>query len=91
MSPFPRVAYGIVALAVLLSAKSVEAICPSGPFDLSNVTWTFADSLATCPAGDSLVFTHSALHKHPSRLRILVGYFGLSPFFGPAIMTGSPS
>jgi hypothetical protein len=35
----------------------------------------FPDSLASCPAGDSIVFTHSALHPHPARLRIVVGYF----------------
>src|SRR5262249_20325611 len=43
-----------------------------------NVTWTNPDSLAACPAGDSLVFAHSPLHPHPSRLRILLTYLNSS-------------
>ena len=75
MSRVIRVVCALVSLFLSLFAENLYAICPSGPFDLTNVTWQFADSLATCPAGDSLAFAHSALHPHSSRLRVIVGYF----------------
>src|SRR5262249_46667889 len=40
-----------------------------------NVRWSADDSIAACPAGDTLVFSHPAAHPHPSRLRIGVEYF----------------
>jgi Tol biopolymer transport system component len=38
-----------------------------------NVYWTFKDSIAACPAGDSLNIGDTA-HRHPSKLRIEVWY-----------------
>jgi hypothetical protein len=48
---------------------------PSGPNDAyCNITWSFVDSIAGCPAGDSLIFTRPANRSLPARLRIVVTY-----------------
>src|SRR5262245_56810055 len=48
---------------------------PLTPGDGSNINWTFQDSIAGCPAGDSLILLgHSSSHPHPSRLRMEVWY-----------------
>lgn len=39
-----------------------------------NVRWSVSDSVAACPAGDSVVVNHPT-HAHPSRLRISFEYF----------------
>jgi WD40-like Beta Propeller Repeat len=57
-------ALGLATLAVTIAALPAAAA--------SNVTWTFADSIAACPAGDSVAA------GHPARLRILVTYLGLA-------------
>jgi len=49
---------------------------------LSNVTWSLIDSIAGCPAGDTLIFTHPG-HRHPSLLRIYVCYS--DPFGFPKV------
>ena len=74
MSPMARLMLRrvfVCALPLQLSGQLCAAQC-------SNVTWTLSDSLATCPAGDTLLFQHSPLHPHPSRLRILVTYLNSS-------------
>src|SRR5262249_2326051 len=48
---------------------------PLTPSSGSNINWTFQDSIAGCPAGDSLILVgHSSAHPHPSRLRMEVWY-----------------
>lgn len=37
--------------------------------------WSAADSIAACPAGDSLALAAHSAHPHPSRLRVSVEYF----------------
>src|SRR5262245_15070911 len=72
----------ILALSIVFPGpRSASSDCPfctggsilggQGP----NVRWSAADSIAACPAGDTLVFNHPAAHPHPSRLRIGVEYF----------------
>jgi len=62
---------GGVTFAALASADCPEGF---GPIPVPNVTWTVPDSVSACPAGDSLVFPHSPLHPHASRLRVLITY-----------------
>ncbi len=65
---------GLAFLAIIV-LRQAYADCPEGfgPLDPEpNVTWTFKDSIAACPAGDSLVFTTNP-HK-PSQLRIVITY-----------------
>lgn len=52
------------------SASPLEPnVCPP-----CNVFWQVADSIAGCPAADTLLFSHSPLHPHPARMRIWVSY-----------------
>jgi len=66
---------GALACLCLASAKS-SADCPEGrggELDPDpNVTWTFKDSIAACPAGDSLIFGTNP--NKPSQLRIVISY-----------------
>ena len=59
-------------------ARAQTQCCVLGPMGPSsqdcNVMWVATDSIATCPAGDSLVFSHSSQHRHPSRMRVYVYY-----------------
>lgn len=73
---------GLALAVVLLIPPSAFADCPfcltSGPGGGSgpSVRWSAADSLAACPAGDSLALgSHSSLHPHPARLRVSIEYF----------------
>jgi len=48
---------------------------PSGPESAGpHFLWTLKDSLAACPAGDSLTIGGHAGHPHPARLRMEVWY-----------------
>jgi hypothetical protein len=87
MHPFLRVPLAAALAAALQAAGSGPAQaqncycdpCGEGlgfgtPCPNCNVTWQIPDSIAGCPAGDSLEFSHSSTHKHPARLRIFVHY-----------------
>jgi hypothetical protein len=81
-APLPLLlAVSIVALLAVSGPRAVRGDCPFcyqdllGPGDLGpNVRWRASDSLAACPAGDSVV-VYDALHFHPARLRVGVEYF----------------
>jgi WD40-like Beta Propeller Repeat len=62
-----------LACCMALAPKS-HATCGDSPICCPNVSWNLGDSLAACPAGDTLAFTHPASHLHPSKLRIVVVY-----------------
>jgi hypothetical protein len=62
------------ATILLCLAAAASATCPESPLGLPNVFWEVTDSLSACPAGDSVMFVHSPLHPHPSKLRIKVVY-----------------
>jgi hypothetical protein len=65
-----------VAIGMSFQAQLVRATCPEGSSSeldpIPNVTWTFRDSVAGCPGGDTLVFSPDP--HHPSRLRIVISY-----------------
>ena len=61
----------------------VLAACSPAAGLASNVTWSFPDSVAVCPAGDSVIA------GRPSRLRIEVAYSQL-PGGTPAPRVGAP-
>ena len=50
-----------------------QAPRPASAIPVPNVLWGFQDSVAVCPAGDSLVGLSGA--SHPSKLRIPIFYF----------------
>jgi hypothetical protein len=76
-----RMLFMISMLVGLLATASRPAracdFCILGNSPLSglgpNVYWTFVDSIAACPASDSLQINDTA-HRHPSKLRIEVWY-----------------
>ncbi len=79
----PRLVHAVFLFALLAMANpgSVAGECPfciesfaGGGLGGPNVRWSASDSVAACPAGDSVVVNHPS-HPHPSRLRIGVEYF----------------
>ena len=73
---FPAV-FGFVLLGAVWLVAVACNFCDSGQSPLGgvgpNVYWTFVDSIAACPAGDSLLIGDTN-HHHPSKLRIQVWY-----------------
>src|SRR5262249_15030846 len=78
--PHSRRIFCLVLLAGILARSTVFAqgtCCSASPGASGqdcNVIWQLSDSVAACPAGDTLIFTHPSQHPHPSRLRIWVHY-----------------
>ncbi len=70
-----------LAFAATLAAPL--ALLGPGPAAAANVTWSFADSVTACPAGDSV------LAGRPSRLRIAITYTQF-PGGSPAPRAGAP-
>src|SRR6267378_248014 len=73
----PPAALLVVALLGVVWVLAVACnFCDSGQSPLvfgSNVYWTYVDSVAACPAGDSLLIGDTQ-HRHPSKLRLEVWY-----------------
>jgi dipeptidyl aminopeptidase/acylaminoacyl peptidase len=82
MNPVPIRASGFGQLRLLLAAVAAMILLGSARPSLAdldldpNVLWTFRDSIAACPAGDSLVFGTNP-HK-PSQLRFVITYLDAS-------------
>jgi hypothetical protein len=73
--PPQRARLSLLAAAIFTTiASAALGTCPESPLGLPNVFWEITDSLSACPAGDSVLFSHSSQHKHPSKLRIKVVY-----------------
>ena len=75
--PAAFVLFAAIAATLVLPhrAGSQSSCCAGGPTSQNcNVIMIADDSLAACPAGDSVSFVHSPLHPHPAWLRIRVHY-----------------
>src|SRR5207302_1305718 len=75
---FPRLlSVGVILVALLRMPAGAHGECGSpGAIPLPNVQWAIKDSVAGCPAGDSLVGLSfpPSVGPRPSQLRILVYY-----------------